>query len=90
MFRMNRPTGVTVIAVLYFIGAALLTCAGLLLVAASGFAAAAIAVIPFIARPVLDATVQQLDTASLGAAVGSFFAALALFYLLGSSLFGND
>ena len=42
-------------------------------------AALAIAVIPFIARPVLDATVQQLDTASLGAAVGSFFAALALF-----------
>ena len=42
-------------------------------------AAAAIALIPFIARPVLDATVQQLDTASLGAAVGSFFAALALF-----------
>jgi len=42
-------------------------------------AAAAIAVIPFIARPFLDATVQQLDTASLGAAVGSFFAALLLF-----------
>ena len=42
-------------------------------------AALAIAVIPFIARPVLDATVQELDTASLGAAVGSFFAALALF-----------
>jgi spermidine synthase len=42
-------------------------------------AAGAIAVIPFIARPVLDATVQELDTASLGAAVGSFFAALALF-----------
>jgi spermidine synthase len=42
-------------------------------------AAAAVAVIPFVARPFLDATVQQLDTASLGAAVGSFFAALALF-----------
>ena len=42
-------------------------------------AAAAIAVIPFVARPFLDATVQELDTASLGAAVGSFFAALALF-----------
>jgi predicted membrane-bound spermidine synthase len=42
-------------------------------------AALAIAVIPFIARPFLDATVQELDTASLGAAVGSFFAALALF-----------
>ena len=42
-------------------------------------AAAAIAVIPFVARPFLDTTVQELDTASLGAAVGSFFAALALF-----------
>ena len=44
-------------------------------------AAAAIAVIPFVARPVLDATVRELDTASLGAAVGSFFAALALWPL---------
>jgi spermidine synthase len=44
-------------------------------------AAAAVAVIPFVARPFLDATVQELDTASLGAAVGSFFAALLLFAL---------
>jgi spermidine synthase len=42
-------------------------------------AALAIAVIPFVARPFLDATVSELDTASLGAAVGSFLAALALF-----------
>jgi spermidine synthase len=42
-------------------------------------AAAAIVLIPFVARPFLDATVQQLDTASVGAAVGSFFAALLLF-----------
>jgi spermidine synthase len=42
-------------------------------------AALAIAVIPFVARPFLDATVRELDTASLGAAVGSFVAALALF-----------
>jgi spermidine synthase len=42
-------------------------------------AALAIAVVPFVARPFLDATVSELDTASLGAAVGSFFAALALF-----------
>jgi len=42
-------------------------------------AAVAIAVIPFVARPFLDATVRELDTASLGAAVGSFVAALALF-----------
>ena len=42
-------------------------------------AGAAIVVIPFIARPFLDATVAELDTASVGAAVGSFFAALLLF-----------
>jgi spermidine synthase len=42
-------------------------------------AAVAIAVLPFVARPFLDATVRELDTASLGAAVGSFVAALALF-----------
>jgi spermidine synthase len=42
-------------------------------------AALAVAVIPFVARPFLDATVSELDTASLGAAVGSFFAAVALF-----------
>lgn len=42
-------------------------------------AAVAVAVIPFVARPFLDATVRELDTASLGAGVGSFVAALALF-----------
>jgi spermidine synthase len=42
-------------------------------------AALAIAAIPFVARPFLDATVEELDTASVGAAVGSFFAALLLF-----------
>jgi spermidine synthase len=42
-------------------------------------AALAVAVIPFVARPFLDATVRELDTASAGAAVGSFVAALALF-----------
>jgi spermidine synthase len=42
-------------------------------------AAAGVAVIPFVARPFLDATVSELDTASLGAVVGSFVAALALF-----------
>ena len=42
-------------------------------------AALAVAVVPFVARPFLDATVRELDTASLGAAVGSFVAALALF-----------
>src|SRR3954471_5295336 len=42
-------------------------------------AAVAIAVIPFVAGPFLDATVRELDTASLGAALGSFVAALALF-----------
>ena len=42
-------------------------------------AAARVAVIPFVARPFLDATVSQLDTASVGAVVGSFIAALALF-----------
>lgn len=42
-------------------------------------AAVAIAVIPFVAHPFLDATVRELDTASLGAVVGSFVAALALF-----------
>jgi spermidine synthase len=42
-------------------------------------AAAAIAVTPFVARPVLDAALRALDAASIGAVVGSFFAALALF-----------
>src|SRR5918998_1790030 len=38
-----------------------------------------IAVTPFVARPILDLTVRGLDAVSVGAAVGSFFAALALF-----------
>jgi spermidine synthase len=42
-------------------------------------AALAIAVIPFVARPFLSATVRGLDEASAGAVVGSFVAALALF-----------
>jgi spermidine synthase len=42
-------------------------------------AALAIVVVPFVARPFLDATVRELDDASVGAAVGSFVAALALF-----------
>ena len=44
-------------------------------------AALVIAVLPFVARPVLDLTVQGLDTISVGAVVGSFFAALLLFAL---------
>ena len=42
-------------------------------------AALVIAALPFIARPLLDLTVQGLDTISVGAVVGSFFAALLLF-----------
>jgi spermidine synthase len=42
-------------------------------------AAAVIAATPFIARPILDLAVKGLDAATLGAVVGSFFAALALF-----------
>src|SRR6266540_3827529 len=42
-------------------------------------AALAIAVIPFVARPFLSATVRGLNDASAGAVVGSFVAALALF-----------
>ena len=42
-------------------------------------AALVIAVLPFVARPILDFTVQGLDTISVGAVVGSFFAALLLF-----------
>ena len=42
-------------------------------------AAAFIAVLRFVARPILDLTVRGLDAVSLGAIVGSFFAALALF-----------
>ena len=42
-------------------------------------AALVIALLPFVARPLLDLTVQGLDTISVGAVVGSFFAALLLF-----------
>ena len=41
--------------------------------------AAALAVTPFAARPILDAAVEGLDALSIGAVVGSFFAALGLF-----------
>ena len=34
---------------------------------------------PFVARPFLDATVENLDDASAGAVIGSFFAVLLLF-----------
>jgi predicted membrane-bound spermidine synthase len=42
-------------------------------------AALVIAALPFVARPILDVTVQGLDTLSVGAVIGSFFAALLLF-----------
>ena len=42
-------------------------------------AAVVIAATPFIARPILDLAVKGLDAATVGAVVGSFFAALALF-----------
>ena len=42
-------------------------------------AALFIAALPFVARPILDAAVRGLDAVSVGAVVGSFFAALALF-----------
>ena len=42
-------------------------------------AAVAIAVTPFVARPILDLALRGLDAVSVGAVVGSFFAALALF-----------
>jgi spermidine synthase len=42
-------------------------------------AALAVVVTPFVARPVLDLAVEGLDAAAVGAVVGSFFAALALF-----------
>jgi spermidine synthase len=42
-------------------------------------AALFIAVLPFVARPILDVAVRGLDALSVGAVVGSFFAALALF-----------
>ena len=42
-------------------------------------AAAAIATLPFIARPVLEVALEGFDALSAGAVVGSFFSALALF-----------
>jgi spermidine synthase len=42
-------------------------------------AAVWIAAIPFLARPFLDVTVEGIDEASAGAAIGSFFATLGLF-----------
>ena len=42
-------------------------------------AALVIATLPFVSRPVLDLAVEGLDAVSVGAVVGSFFAALALF-----------
>jgi spermidine synthase len=42
-------------------------------------AAVGIAAIPFLAKPFLDVSVQGLDDVSAGAAIGSFFAVLALF-----------
>jgi MFS family permease len=42
-------------------------------------AAASIAVLPFVSQPILDLTIRGLDAVSVGAVVGSFFAALALF-----------
>jgi spermidine synthase len=42
-------------------------------------AAALIAVVPFAAGPFLDVSIEGLDEVSAGAAVGSFFAVLALF-----------
>ncbi|MEX0817651.1 MAG: fused MFS/spermidine synthase, partial [Gaiellales bacterium] len=42
-------------------------------------AALVIAVLPFAAQPILDLTLRGLDAVSVGAVVGSFFAALALF-----------
>ena len=42
-------------------------------------AALAVAVTPFVSRPILDLALRGLDAVSVGAVVGSFFAALALF-----------
>ena len=42
-------------------------------------AALAVALTPFISRPILDVALRGLDAVSVGAVVGSFFAALALF-----------
>jgi len=38
-----------------------------------------VAMTPFVARPLLDATVSSLDEASAGAVIGSFFAVLLIF-----------
>ncbi len=48
---------------------------GLIVVVAAGFIAAT----PFVARPILDVALEGLDAVNVGAVVGSFFAALALF-----------
>jgi len=45
------------------------------------FAAVLIAIVPFAAGPFLDVSVNGLDQVSAGAAIGSFFAVLALFAL---------
>jgi spermidine synthase len=42
-------------------------------------AALVIAALPFVARPILDLAVRGFDSVSVGAVVGSFFAALLLF-----------
>ena len=42
-------------------------------------AACLVAVIPFVARPLLDLSVEGLDRVSAGAAIGSFFGVLVLF-----------
>ncbi|MDQ4082732.1 MAG: fused MFS/spermidine synthase, partial [Actinomycetota bacterium] len=42
-------------------------------------AAVVIAATPFVARPILDLAIEGLDAVAVGAVVGSFFAALALF-----------
>ena len=42
-------------------------------------AAGAVALTPFIARPILEVALRGLDAVSVGAVIGSFFAALALF-----------
>ena len=42
-------------------------------------AAVYVAATPFVARPFLDLTVKELDQASAGAAIGSFFAVVLLF-----------
>src|SRR6266571_1387591 len=47
-------------------------------------AALAIVVIPFVARPFLDATVNDLNAASAGAVVGTFLSALVAIPLVGT------